>query len=287
VLRARPSSPVERGWSVAVDPGSFTPIAGERRTAGRVVERRRLLVDERVDPSLLRAGSVPEDDTDHNRRRTTVKNRTRALAALAVAGALGGGGAATATAAPAPAPIHHWVIEHKTMAGKVGRTEGWERAGERHVLDDDPGGPGFPWCGFGPEPQDWRIRGGDVFVCGRKLGRARAVTGLPPGQMMNPAELGQVKRYFIDRKAYEAAGEEVLGGRRVTVWREADRPGFQPEEERKGTLTTVYLDAVDGRFVAERDDSVASGKTQQARVLVDEVLPATRARLVRAGLARR
>lgn len=73
----------------------------------------------------------------------------------------------------------------------------------------------------------------------------------------------------------------------MTVWREADRPGFGPEEERKGTLTTIYLAAADGDFVAERHDSVSSGKTQGSRVVVDEVLPATRARLVRAGLARR
>lgn len=104
---------------------------------------------------------------------------------------------------------------------------------------------------------------------------------------MNPAEIGQIWRRFIDRGAYEAAGEDVIDGRRVTVWREADRPGFGPEEERKGILTTVYLAADDGDLVAERNDSVSSGKTQEARVLVYEVLPATRARLVRAGLARR
>jgi hypothetical protein len=124
-----------------------------------------------------------------------------------------------------------------------------------------------------------------VSICGHVVPfRNRAMLGGPVTQIANAAERGRVARDFIDRGAYDAAGEETIGGRRVTVWREADRPGFSPEEERKLSLSTVYLDAADGDLVLRRHEDVATGRTQEERVIVDEILPATRARLARARL---
>jgi hypothetical protein len=298
VLRAASGSPIERGWTVAVDPASFVPLAGERRAGGLLVERRRLLVDERVpldgaaldQSSPSRAGSVSPVhrrlmNTDHDARSTMTNRKAinRALAALSVAGALAGAQAANASAAPGSAPIRHWVIESKTMSGDTGRTEGWQRGGDRHVLVGDPGGPGFPWCPRG-RAQDWRVIGATATICGRSF--PRRGSGTVARQIMNPTELGELVRDSIDRGGYEAAGEDVVDGRRVTVWREADRSGLEPEDERKLILTTYYLDADDGSFVAERDDDVASGRTQQSHVVVDEVVAASAARLARAGLAR-
>ena len=208
---------------------------------------------------------------------------TRALAALSAAATIAGGQAATASAAPRSAPIRHWVIEGKTMAGEAGRTEGWQRGADRHVLMGEPGNPGFPWCKPGAA-QDWLSLSDIGSICGHVLRRGPRSGGTVARQIMNPTEIGELVRESIDRGAYEAAGEDVIDGRRVTVWREADRSGFEPEDERKLTLTTYYLDAADGSFVAERDDNVASGRAQEERVLLDEVLPATRARLARVGL---
>jgi hypothetical protein len=282
VIRARPSSPVERGWTVAVDPRDFAPLAAERRDGGRLLERTRLIVNERVPPSrapldrasLSRARSVPPGMTNHTRIK-------QALAALAVAGALGG--AETANAAPR-AKLHHWVIEEKAMNGDVGRTEGWQLGSQRRVLVNVPFSPWMPSCTPG-KAQEWRLRDGRLTICGRDIpSRDRAKGEGPAAQIANPAEHGRVARDFIDRGAYDAAGEEMIGGRRVTVWREADRSGFEPEEERKLGLSTVYLDAADGDLVARRHEDVATGRTQEERVIVDEVLTATRARLARARL---